>query len=71
MIMTAYVVICYGVMSTSDKEPNIPNKQWKMAIKNLVNSMFILFLLAYSIALSLLITRLKSRVPEYYKVQKK
>jgi len=42
-----------------------------MRIKNTVTGIFILFLFAHIIALTLLIVRLKARVPEFYALQKK
>lgn len=54
-------------MSTSDEIQNEENTEWKYAIKNMVTSIFILFLIAHITTLTLLIIRLKARVPEFYK----
>ncbi len=71
IIFIAYWIVVYGVMSTSDDVNNEENKKWKNAIKNMVTTMFIMFLVAHITTLTLLIIRLKARVPEFYKVQRK
>lgn len=67
LIFISYIIVVNGVMSTSDEIQNKENTEWKYAIKNMVTSIFILFLIAHITTLTLLIIRLKARVPEFYK----
>lgn len=71
IIFITYWIVVYGVMSTSDEVDIEENKEWKFAIKNMVTTIFIMFLVAHITTLTLLITRLKARVPEFYKLQRK
>ena len=66
--MVGYSVVCYGMMSTSVVIGNEAHKEWSMVIKNMVTAMFILFFMAHVATLTLLIARLKARVPEFYKL---
>ena len=68
LVLVGYIVVCYGMMSTSEVIGTEAHKKWIMIIKNMVNAMFILFFIAHVTTLSLLIARLKATVPEFYKL---
>jgi len=54
-----------------NKEDNAIGDLWRKRLKDTIGAFFCLILVTYIVTLTLLIIRLKQRVPEYYQEQKK